>query len=178
MIRLAMAGVWFSIVAASASAQEISITRSGSRLSQVASAEQSTGSVRVEPLFDANGPSRMIGSSVTFEPGARTALHTHPLGQVLIATAGTDRVQPPQTEGGGVVPTKDVMTVSKNLAHLRVDDSVDDLLKHPAFAGLGRLLLPWDDRRHDTTMPLRNIGSLLPYHSHVDPVSSYRRSIE
>jgi acetyl esterase/lipase len=181
MIRSATAVVLLSIVAASASAQEISITRSGSRPSRVASAEPFTGSVRVEPLFDANGPSRMIGSSVTFEPGARTALHTHPLGQVLIATAGTDRVQPPQTEGGGVVPTKDVITVSKNLAHLRVDDSVDDLLKHPAFAGLGRLLLPWDDRRHDTTMPLRNIGSLLPYHSHVDPgvvVSALNRMID
>ena len=61
--------------------------------------------------------------------------------------------------------------VSNSLAaHLRVDDSVDDILKHPAFAGFGRLLLPWDDRRYDATMPLRNIGSLLPYHSHVDPV--------
>jgi acetyl esterase/lipase len=55
-------------------------------------------------------------------------------------------------------------------AHLCVDDSVDDILKHPAFARFGRLLLPWDGRRYDTTMPLRNIGSLLPYHSHVDPV--------
>ena len=71
---------------------------------------------------------------------------------------------------------------SKNLAaHLRVDDSVDDILKHPAFAGFGRLLLPWDDRRYDTTMPLRNIGSLLPYHSHVDSVvvvSSLNRMID
>ena len=54
-------------------------------------------------------------------------------------------------------------------AHLRLDDSVDDILEHPAFAGFGRLLLPWDDRRYDP-MPLRNIGSLLPYHEHVDPV--------
>jgi acetyl esterase/lipase len=70
---------------------------------------------------------------------------------------------------------------AKNLAHLRVDDSVDDILKHPAFAGFGRLLLPWDDRRPDTSMPLRNIGSLLPYHSHVDPrvvVSALNRMID
>jgi acetyl esterase/lipase len=71
---------------------------------------------------------------------------------------------------------------SKNLAaHLRVDDSVDDILKHPAFAGFGRLLLPWDDRRYDTTMPLRSIGSLLPYHNHVEPgivVSSLNRMID
>jgi acetyl esterase/lipase len=66
-------------------------------------------------------------------------------------------------------------------AHVRVDDSVDDILKHPAFAGFGRLLLPWDGRRYEGTMPLRNIGSLLPYHSHVDPgviVSSLNRLID
>jgi acetyl esterase/lipase len=60
---------------------------------------------------------------------------------------------------------------SKSLAaHLRLDDSVDDMLEHPAFAGFGRLLLPRDDRRYDHALPLRNIGSLLPYHRHVDPV--------
>lgn len=66
-------------------------------------------------------------------------------------------------------------------AHLRVDDRVDDILKQPAFAGVGRLILPWDDRRYDPNMPLRNIGSLLPYHSHVDPavvVSSLNRMID
>jgi acetyl esterase/lipase len=72
--------------------------------------------------------------------------------------------------------------MGKNLgAHLRVDDTVDDILKHPAFAGFGRLILPWDDRRYERTMPLRNIGSLLPYHSHVDPVvivSSLNRMID
>jgi len=64
---------------------------------------------------------------------------------------------------------------------LRVDDTVGDVLAHPAFAGFARLLLPWDDRRYDTTMRLREIGSLLPYHSHVDPavvVSSLNRMID
>jgi acetyl esterase/lipase len=54
-------------------------------------------------------------------------------------------------------------------------------VKHPAFAGFGRLLLPWDDRRYDTTTRLSDIGSLLPYHSHVDPavvVSSLNRMID
>jgi acetyl esterase/lipase len=66
-------------------------------------------------------------------------------------------------------------------AHLRVDDSIGDLLAHPAFAGFGRLLLPWDDRRQDASMRLRELGSLLPYHSHVDPdvvVASINRMID
>ena len=53
--------------------------------------------------------------------------------------------------------------------HLTADDTIPDLLNHPAFAGFSRLLLPWDDRTYDDTMRLRNIGSLLPHHSHVDP---------
>jgi acetyl esterase/lipase len=55
--------------------------------------------------------------------------------------------------------------------HLTADDTIRDLLAHPALAGFGRLLLPWDDRAHDDAMRLRNIGSLLPYHSHVDPAT-------
>jgi acetyl esterase/lipase len=53
--------------------------------------------------------------------------------------------------------------------HLSVRDRVGDLLEHPAFRGHGRLLLPWDDRPYDTEMPLASIGSLLPYHTQVDP---------
>jgi len=72
--------------------------------------------------------------------------------------------------------------VTKNLTvHLGVDDSVADIRNHPAFAGFGPLLLPWDGRRYDVTMRLRNLGSLLPYHSHVDPVvivSSLNRMID
>jgi hypothetical protein len=53
--------------------------------------------------------------------------------------------------------------------HLNVDDSLRNLLGHPAFAGFARLLLPWDGRRYDEAMRLSDIGSLLPYHRHVDP---------
>jgi len=52
--------------------------------------------------------------------------------------------------------------------HLTADDTIQDLLNHPAFAGFARLLLPWDDRPYDSGMRLRHVGSLLPYHSHVD----------
>ena len=52
--------------------------------------------------------------------------------------------------------------------HLGVDNTLGELLHHPAFAGFARLILPWDDRAYDERMPLSRIGSLLPYHSHVD----------
>ena len=79
--------------------------------------------------------------------------------------------QSPRTSAAAVVPAGAMTTVSQSLAaHLRLDDSVDDILQHPAFAGFARLLLPWDDRRYDHAVPLRSIASLLPYHGHVDPV--------
>ena len=53
--------------------------------------------------------------------------------------------------------------------HLTVDDRIQDVLRHPAFAGHGRLVLPWDNRGYDEQMALRRIASLLPYHSHVEP---------
>ena len=71
----------------------IRIMRSGSQPSRQGPAENFTGSVRVDPLFQANAPARASGALVTFEPSARTAWHTHPLGQILIVTAGTGRVQ-------------------------------------------------------------------------------------
>ena len=80
-------------IAASEDSQTISITRSGSQPSAKGPAEYFTGTVHVDRLFKANGPSRTSGSSVTFEPGARTAWHTHPLGQILIVTAGSGWVQ-------------------------------------------------------------------------------------
>ena len=64
------------------------ISRNGSRPSSRGPAELFTGTVRIDPLFEAPDPARVRGSSVTFEPGARTAWHTHPLGQTLIVTAG------------------------------------------------------------------------------------------
>ena len=64
------------------------IKRSGSQPSGKGSAGYFTGAVRIDPLFQATDPARAVGNSVTFEPGARTAWHTHPLGQTLIVTAG------------------------------------------------------------------------------------------
>src|ERR1700739_248987 len=69
------------------------IKRSGSQPSSKGPAEYFTGTVRIDPLFQANNPARAVGASVTFEPGARTAWHTHPLGQPLIVIAGCGRAQ-------------------------------------------------------------------------------------
>jgi quercetin dioxygenase-like cupin family protein len=64
------------------------IKRAGSQLSTKGRSEWFTGAVRIDPLFQAPDPALVQGASVTFEPGARTAWHTHPLGQTLIVTAG------------------------------------------------------------------------------------------
>lgn len=75
------------------------IKRIGTQASATGPAEYFTGNVRVDLLFQANDPARTTGSSVTFEPGARTAWHTHPFGQILIVTAGCGRAQ---REGGPI----------------------------------------------------------------------------
>ena len=69
------------------------IRRNGSRPSGKGPADYFTGQVRVDPLFEAPAPARVRGASVTFEPGARTAWHTHPLGQTLIVISGLGRVR-------------------------------------------------------------------------------------
>jgi len=75
------------------------IKRSGSQPSGKRPAEYFTGSVRVDPLLKASDPARIAGASVTFEPGARTAWHKHPLGQTLIVTYGCGWAQ---REGGPI----------------------------------------------------------------------------
>ncbi|MWC29908.1 (R)-mandelonitrile lyase [Paenibacillus sp. MMS18-CY102] len=69
------------------------IKKIGTQPSSKGHADYFTGMVRIDPLFEATEPARAAGASVTFEPGARTAWHTHPLGQTLIVTSGSGRVQ-------------------------------------------------------------------------------------
>jgi quercetin dioxygenase-like cupin family protein len=69
------------------------ITRAGSTPSVKAPDDWFTGNVRIDPLLRAEPPGRVVGATVTFEPGARTAWHTHPAGQTLIVTSGRGRVQ-------------------------------------------------------------------------------------
>ncbi len=100
----------------SASAQTISIARSGTQPSRPGPAENFTGSVRVDPLFQPSDPARASGGLVTFEPGARSAWHSHPLGQILIVTAGTGRVQ----QWGGAIDEirqGDVVRIPPGIKH-------------------------------------------------------------
>jgi quercetin dioxygenase-like cupin family protein len=118
------------------SSQSITVTRSGSQPSRQGPDENFTGSVRIDPLFNANAPSRTSGGRVTFEPGARTAWHTHPLGQTLVVTAGSGWVQ----ESGG--PTQEIRegdvvwippgqkhwhgaTATTSMTHIAIQESLD-----------------------------------------------------
>jgi quercetin dioxygenase-like cupin family protein len=92
------------------------IKRSGSQPSSKGPGEFFTGTVRIDPLFEPKDPSRVLGAYVTFEPCARTAWHTHPLGQTLILTAGCGRVQ---RWGGPIEEIRpgDVVTISPGEKH-------------------------------------------------------------
>ena len=114
----------------------MNITRSGSQPSTNGPADWFTGTVRIDPLFPAHEPARTAAASVTFEPGARTAWHTHPLGQSLIVTAGSGWVQ---QEGGPIeeIHPGDVVwfpagvrhwhgaTPTTGLTHIAVQEALD-----------------------------------------------------
>jgi quercetin dioxygenase-like cupin family protein len=94
----------------------VEIKRNGSLPSSKGPADYFTGTVRIDPLLEAPAPARVRGASVTFEPGARTAWHTHPLGQTLIVTAGCGRAR---REGGPIEEIRpgDVIWISPNEKH-------------------------------------------------------------
>ena len=95
---------------------DMEIKKVGTQASMKGPADWFTGTVRIDPLFQANAPARVSAGSVTFEPGARTAWHTHPLGQTLIITAGCSWVQ---REGGPIeeVHPGDVVCFPPGLKH-------------------------------------------------------------
>ncbi len=112
------------------------IKRLGSQPSKKGPAEWFTGSVRIDQPFQGTGPARVAGATVTFEPGARTAWHTHPLGQTLIVTAGCGWAQ---REGGPVEEIRpgDVVwfspgekhwhgaTATTGMTHIAIAESLD-----------------------------------------------------
>jgi len=112
------------------------IKRSGSQTSSLGPPEYFTGTVRIDPLFEAPEPARVRGASVTFEPGSRTAWHTHPFGQALIVTSGLGWVQ---REGGPVEEIRpgDVVwfapgekhwhgaTLTTEMTHIAIQENLD-----------------------------------------------------
>ncbi|RNF30047.1 cupin [Massilia aurea] len=112
------------------------LARNGSQPSQQGPADYFTGTVRIDPLFTATEPSRVSGASVTFEPGARSAWHTHPLGQTLIVTAGCGWTQ---CWGGPIVEIRagDVVkcppghkhwhgaTSTTSMTHIAIQEALD-----------------------------------------------------
>lgn len=94
----------------------MSISKNGSRPSQEGPEENFTGNVRMDPLFEAPDPARVRGASVTFEPGARSAWHTHPFGQTLIVTTGVGWVQIEGAEKQEIKPG-DVVWTPPNKRH-------------------------------------------------------------
>ena len=92
------------------------IKKAGTQPSEKGPSDWFTGAVRIDPLFQTPDPARAVGASVTFEPGARTAWHTHPLGQTLIVTAGVGWAQ---REGGPIdeIRPGDVVWFSPNEKH-------------------------------------------------------------
>jgi quercetin dioxygenase-like cupin family protein len=121
--------------------RKMEIKKSGSQPSSEGSAEWFTGTVRIEPLIQAPAPARVICARVTFEPGARTAWHTHPLGQTLIISAGCGLAQ---REGGPITEIRpgDVIwfppgekhwhgaTASTAMTHIAIQEHLDGTAVH------------------------------------------------
>jgi quercetin dioxygenase-like cupin family protein len=97
-------------------AMDMEIKRSGAQASRKGPAEWFTGTVRIDPLFQPPAPARVNGAAVTFEPGARTAWHTHPLGQTLLIVSGLGWVQ---RERGAIEQVRpgDVVWIPPQLKH-------------------------------------------------------------
>lgn len=94
----------------------VTILKAGSQASLAGSSETFTGQVRIDSLFNTADPARIGGGVVTFQPGARTAWHTHPLGQTLIVTQGVGRVQ---EEGGEILEIRpgDIVWIPPAIKH-------------------------------------------------------------
>src|SRR5262245_2377950 len=125
-----------SATASSERSQSMAITRNGSQRSNKGPDQYFTGSVRVDPLFQPKEPSRVSGAYVTFEPGARSAWHAHPLGQTLIVTAGTGWVQQEGGEKQEIKPGDVIWTppgvkhwhgasATTSMTHIAIQEEVD-----------------------------------------------------
>lgn len=146
--------------------QKMTITRSSARPPSKGPEQNFTGNVRVKPLFPVNAPSRTSGASVTFDPGARSAWHRHPLGQTLIVTAGAGWVQQEGGEKQEIKPGDVVWTppgvkhwhgatATTSVTHIAIQETLngknvewlekvsDEQYGRDPVAGLGRTVGYW-----------------------------------
>jgi quercetin dioxygenase-like cupin family protein len=125
------------------------ITRIGSRPSVKGPADWFSGSVRIDPLFDPNDARRAAAANVTFEPGARTAWHTHPLGQTLIITSGCGWVQ---KEGGPVeaVFPGDIVWFAPNERHWHGATSTNGMTHIATQESLNGKVVDWMEHVTDS----------------------------
>jgi quercetin dioxygenase-like cupin family protein len=143
----------FGFSAASLKAEEktnaLQITRAGTQPSRVGPLDLFSGTVRIDPLVSIHAPSRVAASYVTFEPGARTAWHTHPLGQALIITAGLGWVQ---QEGGAVEEVKagDVVWIPPGMRHWHGASSTTAMTHIAITEALDGKNSDWMEKVNDT----------------------------
>jgi quercetin dioxygenase-like cupin family protein len=124
------------------------VTRIGSRPSGIGPHDWFTGAVRIDPLFEANEARRGAAASVTFEPGARTAWHTHPLGQTLIITAGCGWVQ---KAGGPVeeVYPGDIVWFEPNEKHWHGATATNGMTHIAIQESLNGKVVEWGEKVRD-----------------------------
>jgi quercetin dioxygenase-like cupin family protein len=133
------------------------VTRSGSQPSGKGPAEWFTGSVRIDSPFRRSSPARVSGAVVTFEPGARTAWHTHPLGQTLIVTSGLGRAQ---RAGGAIEEIRqgDVVWIEPGEKHWH-GASPDTAMTHIALQEqLDGTAVEWREHVTDAEYSARSVG--------------------
>lgn len=151
VLCLLFAGV-MTVPPAHAEAQEQLVIPAGSRPSSTAPGQNFTGNVRVDPAFETQAPQRVYGSYVTFEPGARTNWHTHPLGQTLLVTFGVGLTQ----EWGGpvqVIRQGDVVLCPPNVKHWH-GAAPDTAMTHLAIVErLDGKSVTWMERVSDEQYP-------------------------
>ena len=125
------------------------IKRAGSQPSGKGPVDYFTGTVRIDPLFQAAAPGRVVGASVTFEPGARTAWHTHPLGQTLVVISGLGRAQ---REGGPLEEIRpgDVIWFPAGEKHWHGASPTTAMTHFAVQENLAGKLVDWMEKVNDT----------------------------
>jgi len=144
-----------AVLASAAAAQEkpaITVMRAGSQPSSAGPADNFTGSVRVDSRFQREAPARIVGGIVTFEPGARTAWHTHPLGQTLIVTAGVGLVR---NWGGPVQKIRpgDVVWIPPGVKHWHGATPTEGMTHVAIAEALEGKAVVWMERVSDADYP-------------------------